>query len=300
MNDVKLTSLMRKRWLEARNKLGFTQTKLAKEIGTNQSHISRIEDSENRAKPPVAYVSHQEVDKLSKLSGFSREYLLGDSIVAHQADISTNEKPLPVASQMTESREKIISSVLSKTYPRDYAENIGKAKTLWMSGFNLRRIINIYEHIDAVEAVLKNLGSVRALLLDRGSKACKFAAIQDWGTEAVNDVGDYIDTVTLALNRFAKIQRVYNRLVIKTIDYALPFGLDIINAYSSDGIIYVRFYPFYWSKGKDPDRPIIVLRAGDGYWYDFYREQFELMWDNKIITKPWPHSSKPRASKNKL
>jgi len=172
----------------------------------------------------------------------------------------------------------------SENYPREFAV---ANRTIWITGLDLRRITQRYKGtkirpIHHIETAIREGVKVKILVVDPRSKAaCKYAAMQELGEP---DTERFQQSVASALRLFCHLRSgaTSNNPEIKTIDYPLNYGIDAMDAETHDGIdngiIYVRFYPFF-----DPecdDRPIVRLTPSERHWYDFYRNQFNLQWES--------------------
>jgi hypothetical protein len=166
--------------------------------------------------------------------------------------------------------------ILLTNYPAGYRERMHSAKTIWIMGSNLRRIfpdcaVNIHN-------ILRNGGTVYALLLKPGSEASRYAAKQDFHPLSANQ---YIDIIKMSLTRLADLQKLYpNNVIIKVIDQPLAFGIDAIDKDTSRGVLYVRHFPFRSPRG---DQPIMEITP-DCPWYEFYVQQLESHWN---VAEEW-------------
>lgn len=178
----------------------------------------------------------------------------------------------PVVKEMTAFLEVKLNNILLDKYPAEYEKDLGRAKELWITGNNLRRITP--EHDKRLREVLRNKGTIYVILLGEGD-AVKYGAQQDKGPDA--DPGRFLHSIKEAYNFFDRLRKSHpERVHIRTIDYPLPFGIDAIDINLPNGVIYVRMYPFY----SDRDEPILVLRPYQEKWYDFYKEQLKIQWDD--------------------
>jgi transcriptional regulator with XRE-family HTH domain len=177
-------------------------------------------------------------------------------------------------------RKAAIKTVLHEDYlTTDYLKDFARAKKLWITGLNLRRIVD-GRLKDLANVLSREGGKIQLILLEPDCNACAYAAIQEWGRGDDDSVKNYIKTIVEAHKSFCELQTKSangENFEIKKIDYALAFGLDAMEFDDpNDGAVYVRFYPL--ECGLD-DRPILPLRTSDGYWYQFYKAQFDLHWN---------------------
>ena len=157
--------------------------------------------------------------------------------------------------------------------PANYHDELSRAHDLWITGTNLRRIFPDNYHV--LEQIINKGGTIHAILLREG-EALKYAAQQDAGPDA--NVNNYAASIKSARFHLEKLKLLAPMKVrIYTIDYPLPFGIDAIDIDSIDGVIYLRFYPFFTGKG---DHPIVVLRPNDSIWFEFYKNQLKIQRDS--------------------
>ncbi len=175
-----------------------------------------------------------------------------------------------------ETVKAISSNMLYDVYPDSYLSSLEKAKVLWITGTNLRRLV--VDHEKLLKDFVKEGGKIRAILLSRNPCAINYAAQQDSGYDA--DSNNFLSTIKKAENVLNELKNSGkpNQVIIKRTDYPLPFGLDAVDIETEDkGIIYVRFYPFHTG---DSDKPILVLKAHQSKWYAFYKKQLEIQWEH--------------------
>src|ERR1700733_1517546 len=167
-------------------------------------------------------------------------------------------------------------SLLEERYPGQYNLDFENAEELWILGTNLQRIV-ANKKLKQIRQILSRNGSVRILMHRPAYQAaCKFAMIQ----EGLNDWGGYCLGVRNNLLKFFELraeQRIGQRLEIRTINYMLAFGLDVMNAdnQNAGSAVYLRMYPLPPSGLNNfEDQPVVMFRPNDGRWYDFFKDQF--------------------------
>ena len=157
-----------------------------------------------------------------------------------------------------------------------------------MLGTNLRRYRN---HRALIQGILKKKDSqVEVILCDPESPAVTFAAFQEHGNSDSPSVAQFIKEVNsstyewLCYLKTKNNNRYYHKLIVHKIDYALTFGLDLLEFRSGQGIIYLRCYPLMDNE-RDGDRPIIGIKSKNANWYSF----FDIQWRRHLErAKPWP------------
>jgi transcriptional regulator with XRE-family HTH domain len=261
-----------------RDKAGLTQTQLGKELGWAQPTVNVFENGGR------THILGAQAETIARTLSITVDLLLNlrepksTRVIADETTPST----LKVESYRIgsgDSREAIIDSVLAQNYPGEYQNELKNADELCITGTNLRRIVS-YAYLTCIEEILARNGVVKVLMHHPKYDACRYAMLQDRGPGS--DLRAYKKLVKENLGAFCRIRampKIGKNLQIRTIDYMLAFGLDMIDPDDkSKGAIYVRFYPLpKMSEGLE-DRPIIKLKHIDGQWYRFFREQFERHW----------------------
>jgi transcriptional regulator with XRE-family HTH domain len=278
-----------KRIAIARMARGISQSKLAEMCGVHPATIGRIESE--LIKSIELSLLEEIATRLSEVAGqpkVSVDDLRNDLGEATNDPAETSRaveaaaRPPFLDTYHTKTREGMIGSVLSAFYPNEYGTELRSATHLWVTGTNLRRIVTD-NYLGHVRQILERGGSVKVLMNHPLDEACRFAMIQDRGPGS--DLRLYKEHVHHNLSKFCEIRetgRNGKNLEIRTINYPLSFGLDILNGENETaGVIYVRFYPLPNMQVPSEDRPIVKLRAVDGYWYDFFKDQFERHWADK-------------------
>lgn len=68
------------------------------------------------------------------------------------------------------------------------------------------------------------------------------------------------------------------RLEIRSIQHPLGHGVIAKDPDTASGGIYIQNDPF---KTEGGSRPKFVMRAKDGFWYDFFKRELHNLWDNR-------------------
>jgi hypothetical protein len=162
-------------------------------------------------------------------------------------------------------------------YPRGFRGQLRRAVRLRMFGTNLRRHRN---HGKLIEHVLKKRDSyIEVILCDPKSPAVNFAAFQECGTSDEESVRRFTNEVNKTYRWLCKLKtkngnRYQDKLNIYKIDYALTFGLDLLEFADGQGIFYLRFFPLMDNE-RDSDRPIVGIQSDNAVWYNFFTIQWK-------------------------
>jgi hypothetical protein len=165
------------------------------------------------------------------------------------------------------------SSLFQEKFSSELESNFEKSKELWLVGITLGRTIKTYYSL--LERKLARGDHVRVLLVDPNGVGCEMAEMRVYGrpnvernrAEIRGNLGDFCD--------LAKVTP--DKLEIRTINYPLGFGGFAIDPDTASGILYLEHYPFKTAGGSMPK---FVLRARDGRWYDFFKEEMRTLWEN--------------------
>jgi Domain of unknown function (DUF5919) len=156
--------------------------------------------------------------------------------------------------------------------PTSYERDLRSARELMLVGVGLVRTVRTY--YSEFERAATNGDDVHILLVDPRSEATRYTESRVYGRA---DVDRNRREIVGTLQDLAHLRsRGADRLKVRTIDHVPSFGATAVNASAADGVLYIEYYPY---RTRDEARPVLALRPRDGYWYDFYKQQLELLWD---------------------
>jgi hypothetical protein len=195
-------------------------------------------------------------------------------------------------------RNILITDALDPEVERRYWHDLERAKELWTSGLNLRRILT--DHQEVLERILDRKGSlIRVILLD--PSAARYGAIQEFGVEG--DAKGCATSIRGARKRLCAIRTGRpGSIEIRKVNYPFGFAVDLINpATTADGIAYIRYYPIR-NRRVDTmnskkikrqtleDQPILRLVAtkpGHRRLFKLYKQQFITLWKEEELGEDW-------------
>jgi len=161
----------------------------------------------------------------------------------------------------------------SDEFPDNLAHDIEKASEIWLSGVTLRILDSNFLQF---EKALRNGCKLKVLLVDPFGFASDMAAMRSY-----SQPGDANRTKVRIQNTLADFCHLHDLtqgdVEIRTVDFPLGHRLIAINPELVSGTLYIANYPFRVSGGS---RPKFVIDATDGKWYDFYKEEFNLLWNS--------------------
>lgn len=158
---------------------------------------------------------------------------------------------------------------LRMVYPDEYWEDLLIASKLIAMGTSLSRLM---QRKTWIEGILSRGGSIQVLFVDPDSSAVKYSAMQELGACDAPTLKAFRRKQSEALAWLIS-QKQTEKIEFLKIDYALTFGLDVIEVPNRARSIYVRFYPLVQS--GEEDRPICEVRGDNPLWYELFEGQLK-------------------------
>ncbi|NJN91443.1 MAG: hypothetical protein HC878_14465 [Leptolyngbyaceae cyanobacterium SL_5_14] len=155
----------------------------------------------------------------------------------------------------------------------NFESDFESAADLWLVGVSLTTMIRM--RYSLIERKLRAGHTVKALLINPDGLAVEMAEMRNYGrpnaerarSEIRNSLQDLCDLSQVAPGK----------LEIRTIQHPLGHGVMAKDPETASGAIYIQNYPF---KTENGSRPKFVLRAKDGFWYDFFKRELYNLWEN--------------------
>lgn len=168
-------------------------------------------------------------------------------------------------------------SVLLEEFPPSIATDIEKASEIWLTGVALRVLDNYYFQF---EKALRNGCGMKVLLVNPSGSAIEMVASRSYVQGQTNRIERASNNTRKSLDDFCQLRSITNgKMEIRTIEFSLGHRLVATNPDSVSGVLYIANYPFRTHGGS---KPKFVIQAKDGKWYDFYKEEFNLLWNSGI------------------
>lgn len=169
-------------------------------------------------------------------------------------------------------------------YPDAFAIDLRRAENLKVMGTSLRRLTRRRRQIR--ELVARG-GKVQVIFIDPAKEELRrYETIQEFGDDSFQSMTKFLERLQSGADWWFKLKNGCDshrqQVEIKTIDYPLAFGLDIMDFGRGRGSIYVQFYPLVLDD-EEEERPIVEIRDDNEIWYTYYREQFERHWDRAYV-----------------
>lgn len=180
--------------------------------------------------------------------------------------------------KLLEKLSQTADSFFLEEHPQGYKEDVLASAELWFIGVSLDRTIR--NNHSVLERKLQKGDSIKVLLVHPEGAASEIAASRmQFKTEA-DAVRQLIHS---SLNYLSQLKQVApSKLEIRTIQDPLTFGGVVINPNSASGVLYLAHHPH---KNTGRSHPKFVLRARDGYWYDFFKLEIQTLWEAGVEWK---------------
>lgn len=151
-------------------------------------------------------------------------------------------------------------------------ETFSSANTIFLSGITLTRTTREYNHI--FDQRLAAGARVRIIIVDPTvDSIVEEVALRSRGT-----IGSWrarLQAAEQAIHDIPKFGGGKGRLEIGYLPYTPSFGIVMIDPYEPHGFCFVELY----HHEKHAPSPAFHLRASDDpFWYQFFREQYEILW----------------------
>lgn len=174
--------------------------------------------------------------------------------------------------QLTDKLMPSAESIFSKKFPPTLDQDIENASDVWLIGILGSKHARDFYPI--IEQKLQKGHSVKILTVHPDPVIVEFAEMRVYGVANLKTTCADIET---GLKTFCHLKETApNNLIIRTIRYPLGYGVVAINPDSVLGTLYIRNYPFKMPGGA---KPKFTLHAKDGYWYEFFKQEIQNLWN---------------------
>lgn len=181
------------------------------------------------------------------------------------------EKKNPHSTNKGESLLQILVPLKPETQ-----EYIRSASAIAVEGISLYRFIEAFYHDFAF--ALQSGTALRVLLVDPSSSAVDMIAFRSTSRTDANMQQKRINNTLASLNRLA--ENVPGASIeTRLLDYMPPYGITTYQHQSDPekSLCHVRLFTF---RTPTPSAPLIAPNpVRDMYWFKFFSDQFDLMWD---------------------
>ncbi len=152
---------------------------------------------------------------------------------------------------------------------------LSNATELWLVGIALTQTIR--KQYSTIESLLKKGSTVKVLLVHPEGSALEIAATRSYRQASSENTKNEILATIADLCQLKKIAP--NNLEIRTIQNPLGHAVFALDPKSASGTLYIAHYPF---RMPGASKPKFILKAKDGKWYDYYKDELYTLWENGI------------------
>lgn len=170
----------------------------------------------------------------------------------------------------------------------DLRDRFFKAKSIAISGVSLLGTSNNY-HPALSNRLLARI-PIRIMVVDP-DRDKTYADLAVFRLESHEEQADLRGNILTALKNFSLIKNKghdQNCFKIKVLPYPISYGIWIIDDNTTDAEIWVELYAFRFT----PDPVFRLLPSRDKEWYEYFRDEYNRMWNAASDWVPEPGFSK--------
>lgn len=157
-----------------------------------------------------------------------------------------------------------------------FEEEMTDFTELYVVAMNLRRTLTNY--YGCFEKRLSEGANLRFLLVDPTSDAVPIIAERNYVYRDAKQLSGVIQSTLGNLAQLCADQPVKGTIEVRVLRHVPAYGLTLLNPERSNGRIRIDLYPYQVPPDTYPS--FWVTREQDEHWYQFFLNQFYLMWDS--------------------
>lgn len=183
---------------------------------------------------------------------------------------------LLVLKSVTQQRREIdLDDVLQDRQDfRPLREFIRGGRTLWVYGASA---VNVVRSADDIKSEILDRGGELRVLVQDPSQAASLAILQQQ-LDKIHDLPADIQQVQDTLGRLARFSN-QSKIEYRLLPYSPGFSMIVVDPDGRDGRLVIEFYGY--SNAQIKERMHIEIRRDNSqHWFDYWKNQFEVMWDS--------------------
>ena len=149
---------------------------------------------------------------------------------------------------------------------------LSESSKTYLLGVTLQRTIPYLS--ERIEESIRNGCEVRILLAKPNSEATRMASLGTRKTDQ-NQLDSHISNNITMLSNIS-MNAAPGKLRVRVVEYLPPYSLGVFSPNLSSGVLFVRLLTF---KASNEKRPTFYISKGSDYWFSYFVNQFESMWD---------------------
>lgn len=198
--------------------------------------------------------------------------ILGASLILVGLVLLIRERLVPISVNAKNQTSKGVGAVLLQEYPTQFQSDLENAKEIWLVGVSLSSTIN--EQYSLLESKVKQEKSLRVIIRDPNGDTFWLISRHSY----IPITPEQVKTkILLSLSRLCSLKKIApSNVEIRILDHHFSLGMCVLDPSTPNGKIYIEYYPFKMAKAGQPK---LLVSPLDGYWYGFYKNQLETLWE---------------------
>lgn len=180
--------------------------------------------------------------------------------------------------ELLQRQTQSIDSFYMEEYPSSFKDDFEAAEELWLVGVSLRRTVQV--NYPMIEQKLRQGHTIKVLLVHPEGAGIEMAVARNYARREMEPKSNEIRFNLQLLCDLRKISP--DKLEVRTIQHPLAYGVTAVNPDIASGVLYLEHYCF---RVASDSLPRFVLRAKDGRWYDFFKNEIRALWNAGV---EWP------------
>jgi hypothetical protein len=194
-----------------------------------------------------------------------------------------NRKLSRIQSIAQEGRDLILRRLAGKVHAKDFFlseksvsdKTFASADVIYVSGMTLTRRTRDYMYVWGQRLVAG--ATIKVMILEPGNSLLKELCLRSSGETTVDYWKNKIQTVQSLVSYIAQTPGNQGRIELGYLPYIPSYGFVIVEPDDPNGHCFVELYQHESAK---PNPTFEVSRSDDPEWFQFFKEQFDTMWQS--------------------
>jgi hypothetical protein len=205
-----------------------------------------------------------------------REISLYPPKIGERPATKKNTTPKPSIDKSSSSSTKPSIDSIFITEPPSFDEDALKAINIYILGMNLRRTLTNYYGM--LETKLCEGGNLKFLLVDPKCDAIPIIAARNYVYRDAQKLAEVVESTLDTLYQLQCTSPARGTIEVRILRHVPSYGLLLLDSELPKGRIRVDIYPYRVSPDTYPS--FWVERKSDKKWFEFFRNQFFVMWED--------------------
>lgn len=164
-------------------------------------------------------------------------------------------------------------SVFLEDFPASFNEDLERTNDLWLVGVTLSRTMKT--NYGKIEKKLRNNQSIQVLLVHPEGAGVNVAISPTYSPTL--EIEKKVNDIKTVLRYLKDLQAANpSKIKVKLTRRPLAYGAFMMDHDGLSGAIYIECYTF---RIASDSLPKFTLKAGDGRWFEFYRNEIKTTWN---------------------